>query len=174
MKAASRAGVVDRFSQHRVCDSCSRSFDELAPHHFSFNSPLGWCPVCQGLGVQQGANPAVLVPDGRLSLRKGAVAVWPDFKAVPLFARMIEALPDAEGIDLDAPFDDSRRSQPAHHPAWRGDSWYRVASRVGEMRKTTREWLGGRVFVSVQGLVPGARGSGAGVVRLPLQASGHG
>ena len=50
--------VVERFSQHRVCDRCSRSFDELAPHHFSFNSPLGWCPVCQGLGVQQGANPA--------------------------------------------------------------------------------------------------------------------
>ena len=73
--------AVDRFSQHRVCDKCSRSFDELAPHHFSFNSPLGWCPVCQGLGVQQGANPAVLVPDGRLSLREGAVAVWPSFKA---------------------------------------------------------------------------------------------
>ena len=45
---------------------CGRSFDELEPHHFSFNSPLGWCPVCQGLGVQHGANPAVLVPDGRL------------------------------------------------------------------------------------------------------------
>ena len=33
--------AIDRFSQHRVCDRCSRSFDELAPHHFSFNSPLG-------------------------------------------------------------------------------------------------------------------------------------
>ena len=74
---------VDRYSQHRVCDRCGRSFEELAPHHFSFNSPLGWCPVCQGLGVQHGANPAVLVPDGRLSLREGAVAVWPDFAASP-------------------------------------------------------------------------------------------
>ena len=51
---------VDKYSQHRVCDKCGRSFDELEPHHFSFNSPLGWCPVCQGLGVQHGANPAVL------------------------------------------------------------------------------------------------------------------
>ena len=74
---------VDRYSQHRVCDSCGRSFDELAPHHFSFNSPLGWCPICQGLGIQHGANPAVLVPDGRLSLRQGAVAVWPDFSTTP-------------------------------------------------------------------------------------------
>ena len=97
---------VDRYSQHRVCDRCGRSFDELAPHHFSFNSPLGWCPICQGLGIQQGANPAVLVPDGRLSLRQGAVAVWPDFADVPLFARMIEAFASSERIDLDTPFDD--------------------------------------------------------------------
>ena len=62
---------VDRYSQHRVCDRCGRSFEELSPHHFSFNSPLGWCPVCEGLGTQQGANPAVLVPDGRVSLRAG-------------------------------------------------------------------------------------------------------
>ena len=116
--------VVERFSQHRVCDRCSRSFDELAPHHFSFNSPLGWCPVCQGLGVQQGANPAVLVPDGRLSLREGAVAVWPDFAAVPLFARMIEALGQAEGIDLDTPFDslDGRGRRTILHGA--GETWY--------------------------------------------------
>src|SRR5271157_5767782 len=56
---------VDRYSQHRSCDRCGRSFEELSPHHFSFNSPLGWCPVCEGLGTQQGANPAVLVPDPR-------------------------------------------------------------------------------------------------------------
>ncbi len=124
--------AVDRFSQHRVCDRCSRSFDELAPHHFSFNSPLGWCPVCQGLGVQQGANPAVLVPDGRLSLREGAVAVWPDFTDVPLFARMIEALAQAEGIDLDAPFDDldGRSRRIILHGA--GDSWY--AMEAGAVR----------------------------------------
>src|SRR6185437_2314846 len=97
---------VDRYSQHRVCDKCSRSFDEMEPHHFSFNSPLGWCPICQGLGVQHGANPAVLIPDGRLSLREGAVAVWPDFEAAPEFARMIAAIADAEGFDLDTPFDD--------------------------------------------------------------------
>ncbi len=46
---------VDRFSQHFACDNCGRSFEPLNPHHFSFNSPLGWCPACEGLGVQQGA-----------------------------------------------------------------------------------------------------------------------
>src|SRR5690606_31463914 len=63
---------VDRYSQHRSCEGCGRSFEELSPHHFSFNSPLGWCPVCEGLGVQQGANPAVLIPSPSRSLREGA------------------------------------------------------------------------------------------------------
>jgi excinuclease ABC subunit A len=119
-----RSWRVDKYSQHRVCDKCSRSFDELVPHHFSFNSPLGWCPVCQGLGVQQGANPAVLVPDGRLSIRQGAVTVWPDFATVPSFARIIEALARAEGIDLDVPFDDleGRSRRIIFHGA--GDTWY--------------------------------------------------
>ena len=119
---------VDRYSQHRVCDRCGRSFDELAPHHFSFNSPLGWCPICQGLGIQQGANPAVLVPDGRLSLRQGAVAVWPDFADVPLFARMIEAFANSERIDLDTPFDDldGRSKRIVLHGA--GETWYSIES----------------------------------------------
>jgi excinuclease ABC subunit A len=117
---------VDKYSQHRVCDKCSRSFDELEPHHFSFNSPLGWCPVCQGLGVQHGANPAVLVPDGRLSLRQGAVAVWPDLDATPDFTRLIEAIARAEGFDLDTPFDDldGRARRIILHGA--GDTWYTV------------------------------------------------
>ena len=77
------AGTSTGTASTASCDGCGRSFEELSPHHFSFNSPLGWCPVCEGLGTQHGANPAVLVPDGRLSLRDGAVAVWPDFAANP-------------------------------------------------------------------------------------------
>ncbi|MGC8644596.1 MAG: excinuclease ABC subunit UvrA, partial [Isosphaeraceae bacterium] len=117
---------VDRYSQHRSCDRCGRSFEELSPHHFSFNSPLGWCPVCEGLGTQQGANPAVLVADPRRGLRAGAVHVWPSFAESPLFARMIEALAGAEGIDLDAPWDDleGRLRRIILHGA--GETWYDV------------------------------------------------
>ena len=117
---------VDRYSQHRACDRCGRSFEELSPHHFSFNSPLGWCPVCEGLGTQQGANPAVLIPDGRRSIRGGAVVPWPDFAENPMFARMIAALADATGIDLDAPFDDleGRHRRIILHGA--GAPWFKV------------------------------------------------
>ena len=65
-------------SQHFACDRCGRSFEPLTPHSFSFNSPLGWCPACEGLGVQTGANPAALLRDPKLTLAEGAVGLWPD------------------------------------------------------------------------------------------------
>ena len=97
---------VDRFSQHRTCETCGRAFEEPSPHHFSFNSPLGWCGSCEGLGVQQGADPATLIPNGRLSLNEGAVAVWPKFAENPTFGRMIQAIAGALDFDLDMPFDE--------------------------------------------------------------------
>jgi excinuclease ABC subunit A len=123
---------VDRYSQHRSCDGCGRSFEELSPHNFSFNSSLGWCPVCEGLGTQHGANPAALVPDGRLSLRAGAVAPWPDFAAAPAFARAIEAMTSALGIDLDTPFDEleGRHRRTILHGG--GETWFPVPGSKGE------------------------------------------
>ncbi len=152
--------VVERFSQHRVCDRCSRSFDELQPHHFSFNSPLGWCPVCQGLGVQQGANPAVLVPDGRLSLCEGAVAVWPDFAVVPLFARMIKAIGRAEGIDLDAPFNDldGRARRIILHGS--GESWYEIGSDAVDSTGDRKGASSGGYQFQYKGLFPALEEAG--------------
>ena len=98
--------AVDRYSQHRTCETCGRAFEEPSPHHFSFNSPLGWCASCQGLGVQQGADPAALIPNGRLSLNDGAVAPWPRFSENPAFAAIIGAIAGALDLDLDAPFDE--------------------------------------------------------------------
>ena len=117
---------VDRYSQHRSCDGCGRSFEELSPHHFSFNAPIGWCPVCEGLGTQHGANPAALIPDGRRSLRQGAVIAWPDFAANPDFARIIQAIAKALGIDLDTPFEDleGRHRRAILHGS--GDAWFAV------------------------------------------------
>ncbi len=117
---------VDRYSQHRSCESCGRSFEELSPHHFSFNSPLGWCPVCEGLGTQHGANPAALIPDGKRSIRDGAVVVWPDFAVNSLFARMILSFCETQGIDPDVPFDEleGRHRRALLHGA--GDAWFAV------------------------------------------------
>ncbi len=89
----------------------SRSFEELTPQNFSFNSPLGWCPACQGLGIEQGTNLAALIPNPELSLRDGAVLAWPDPQANPLFRTILETLSREFGIPLDVPY---RQLDPRH------------------------------------------------------------
>src|SRR5262249_55640454 len=97
---------VSRYSQHFACDGCGRSFEPLNPHHFSFNSPLGWCPTCEGLGFQRGANPAVRVREGGLPLRAGAIAAWPERARGTPFLGFAEALARHGGFSLDTPYDD--------------------------------------------------------------------
>ncbi|QDT36977.1 excinuclease ABC subunit UvrA [Stratiformator vulcanicus] len=95
---------VRRFSQHFACPQCDRSFEHLTPQNFSFNSPLGWCDACEGLGVETGTDRSVLVANENLSLREGAITAWPKPAENPLFARMLEAMAKTFGLDLDAPF----------------------------------------------------------------------
>src|SRR5262249_55859139 len=83
---------VQRFSPHLAGAACGRGFEPLNPHHFSFNGPLGWCPSCEGLGVQQGASPALLIRDPSLTLRQGAIAAWPELAEGGSFVRFAEAL----------------------------------------------------------------------------------
>ena len=96
---------IDKYSQHFSCTKCNRGFEPLNPHHFSFNSPLGWCPVCEGLGKQQGANPALLVRNPSLTLRNGALSAWPDLEANDGFLPFAQAIASAGGFNLDTPFD---------------------------------------------------------------------
>src|SRR3954451_7771508 len=95
---------VERFSQHLACDNCGRSYEALNPHNFSFNSPLGWCPACEGLGVQHGANTALLLRDPTLSIRAGAIAAWPALDGSNRFLQFAEAIARHAGFSLDTPF----------------------------------------------------------------------
>jgi excinuclease ABC subunit A len=61
------------FSEARAC--CGIAFPELTPASFSFNSPLGMCPACTGLGKRDEVDPALVIPDPSLSIRGGAIAV---------------------------------------------------------------------------------------------------
>ncbi len=101
---------VTRHSQHLACDRCGHSLTPLTPHSFSFNSPLGWCHACQGLGTQIGTNSAALLRDARLSLRQGAAALWPDVQH-PVSQRMLETLSASTGVPIDEPFE---RLSPRH------------------------------------------------------------
>jgi len=95
---------TDHFSLHFACQKCSRSFEELTPHSFSFNSSLGWCEACDGLGTEQGTNLSALIDDQKLSLEAGAVSAWPEFKKNPLFRKMMIAVAKQFQIPLDVSF----------------------------------------------------------------------
>lgn len=61
------------FSEHFACPDCGISYEELSPRMFSFNSPYGACPDCDGLGTRMEIDPDLLVPDKRKSLSEGAI-----------------------------------------------------------------------------------------------------
>jgi len=64
------------FSEHYACIDCGISYEELAPRMFSFNTPYGACPVCNGLGTKMEINPELIVPDKSKPLSQGAIAPW--------------------------------------------------------------------------------------------------
>jgi excinuclease ABC subunit A len=70
------AGKILKFSEKPRCFSCGRSFLEPSPNLFSFNSPLGACPSCQGFGRVITVDPDLVVPDGSKSIREGAIEPW--------------------------------------------------------------------------------------------------
>jgi excinuclease ABC subunit A len=112
-------------SQHLACDKCGRSFEPLTPHNFSFNSALGWCPACEGLGVQTGANPAALLRDPKLTLAEGAIELWPRLEKT-VSRWMLEALATGAGLPLDVPYEqlNARQRRVLMHGA--GDQWFDV------------------------------------------------
>lgn len=114
---------VERFSQHFSCGKCSRGFEPLNPHHFSFNSPLGWCPSCEGLGRQQGANPALFIRDSSRSLRQGALSAWPPLESGSPFLPFAQAIARAAGITLDAPMSTFTVSQNRSLFQGLGEQW---------------------------------------------------
>ena len=93
-----------RFSESRSC--CGKSFPELSPQSFSFNSPLGMCPDCNGLGTRMEAAPDLVVPDPSLSIRDGAIAPWASAmeRGEGWTYRIVEALAEACDVDLDTPW----------------------------------------------------------------------
>jgi excinuclease ABC subunit A len=119
---------VEKFSQHLACERCGLSFEPLNPHHYSFNSPLGWCPTCEGLGFQRGANANLLIRDTALSLRQGAVAGWPSLEAGSPWLPFAEALARHVGFDLDTPYE---QLEPGHQRVilhGTGDVWLSLAN----------------------------------------------
>jgi excinuclease ABC subunit A len=91
------------YSRKMACVDCGISVPELSPRAFSFNSPHGACPGCQGLGATWDFDARRIVPDDRLSLAEGAVAPWARGDAA-LVAEALRQLSACWGISTDVPF----------------------------------------------------------------------
>ncbi len=100
------------FSELYACASCGFSFEELSPRIFSFNSPYGACPTCDGLGTRLEIDPDLVVPDRTKTLREGAIEPWKrgGMHMMMYYNRLLREAARHYGCSLDAPFRSLGRS----------------------------------------------------------------
>ncbi len=95
------------FSEHFACTECGINFEEISPRMFSFNSPHGACPECNGLGSKLEIDTDFVVPDKHLSLNDGAILPWSKSSNKDnYYNQMLRAVADHYGFSMDTPFED--------------------------------------------------------------------
>ncbi len=126
------------FSERQACLDCGRSFEDLQPRSFSFNSPYGACSTCLGLGAMEVFDEELVVPDPGLSLEEGAVQAWRrgGRRLLIYYKGLLRAAAKHYGVSLDTPY----RELPAAFRKtlmrgsgdeelelgfWRGGGWHR-------------------------------------------------
>ncbi|MFT5665816.1 MAG: excinuclease ABC subunit A, partial [Gammaproteobacteria bacterium] len=93
-----------KFSANFACPECGYSISELEPRLFSFNSPAGACPECDGIGTMQFFDPNLVVKSGDLSLAGGAIRGWD--RRNGYYFQMLQSLAKHFKFDIEKPFRD--------------------------------------------------------------------
>ena len=92
------------FSENFACPDCGISMPEIAPRSFSFNSPHGACPTCQGLGIRQEIDPRLILPNSKLTINEGAIRPWVRSASnATWYFSIMEAAAKKHHVDLDKP-----------------------------------------------------------------------
>ena len=131
------------FSQSFSCPDCGIGISEIEPRSFSFNNPFGACPECVGLGYKMEFDEELMIPDKRLSINQGAIAVtgWQSCGDKSSFTNaVLQALCKEYHFDLDTPFEEypekvkkvllygtDGREVEVHYQGQRGRGVYPVA-----------------------------------------------
>ena len=143
------------FSTLYACPDCGVNFEELEPRTFSFNSPYGACPVCEGLGSRVEFDPELILPDNTLSSATGAVVPWKGLKsaAVKKSQAEIEKFLTTQGFTAETPLAELQPEQM--EKLLRGDGFEFVgllnllekeyATATDEIRKAQLELFRGAV-----------------------------
>ncbi len=130
-------GPALTFSQHFACAECGHSFDELQPRNFSFNSPYGACPACNGLGTRFQVDGSLVVPQPDKTLEEGAIAPWAGRHRMTYYQRLIASVAEEEGIPTDVPWNRLTEAQRQLLLTGTGDRPFNVeyTNRFGRKRR---------------------------------------
>jgi len=135
-------GQVQTFSERFACPDCGISYPEIEPRLFSFNSPAGACPECDGIGSKMIFDPELVVPDTSKSLKQGAIAPWSG-REMPFFQQTMEAVCRHLEINTRTPF--SELSEEAQQFLLHGSNGERIVFRFhdrGSIREVVRPFDG--------------------------------
>ncbi|HEY7427133.1 MAG TPA: excinuclease ABC subunit UvrA, partial [Gemmataceae bacterium] len=133
------------FSAHYACTHCNRSYEPPSPQLFSFNSPHGMCPDCDGLGTRYTFDPALLIPDPSLSFFEGAIPLVGKMRGMGRWRRHIyEGVAQSLGINLKTPWQRLPREQQEALLHGSGDKHitYEWKQRGGGVWKHGGKWEG--------------------------------
>jgi len=96
-------GARTVFSSRFACPVSGFTIEEIEPRLFSFNSPHGACPACNGLGVESFFDPVLVVPDERVSLAEGAIAPWSGAQS-PYYDQTLKSIAKHMGVSTRTPW----------------------------------------------------------------------
>ncbi len=112
-RATSKSRAMSKdlvFSEHFACEECGVSLPEIEPRLFSFNSPFGACPACQGLGQKLEVDPDLVIPNDNLTISEGAIFPWAHAShkigRQGYFWWQLQGLSKRHDFDLDIPVKD--------------------------------------------------------------------
>ena len=130
------------FSANYACPHCGYSLPELEPRLFSFNSPSGACPTCDGLGVHQAFDESRVVSKPELSLAEGAVRGWDRRNAY--YFHLIDSLAAAYDFDVDVPYKDlpANVRKVLMHGSGRKAIEFRYVGQKGQVYQKTHPFEG--------------------------------
>ncbi|MGZ4470611.1 MAG: excinuclease ABC subunit UvrA [Nocardioidaceae bacterium] len=142
-------GREQRFSEKMACpNEHPIDTDELEPRSFSFNSPFGACPECHGLGTRMEVDPELVVADPSMTLGEGAIGPWSGAHVADFFIRLLGALGDELGFDLNTPWEElpakARKSILDGHPT---KVHVRHTNRYGRERSYYTSFEGVRPYI---------------------------
>ncbi|MGG1398771.1 excinuclease ABC subunit UvrA [Bacillus salipaludis] len=131
------------FSENHACPHCGFSIGELEPRMFSFNSPFGACPQCDGLGSKLEVDVDLVIPNKDLTLKQHAIAPWEPTSS-QYYPQLLEAVCDHYGIDMNIPVIDIPKHQMDKilYGSDREKIYFRYENDFGQIREGHIEFEG--------------------------------